>query len=92
MPLDRDALFPQPAGGGHGLGIGGLPFHGFIPAPVEGKGAVIEQPEPFYHTFLQERTLLFIVRFHDLHGIEGAAAEKELMGDLVHVDGTSGGR
>ena len=86
MPFDLDAFFTQPFRGGHGFGIGGPAFLGLIAAPVEGKGTVIEQGEPFFHTFLQEGFLRGIIGFHDCDSVKGAAAEKEPVRNLIHVD------
>ena len=80
MPAQRMAFhlnlpLPQPSGRGHGFGEGGLSFHRLIAAPIERQGAVIEQGQPFLHSFPEKRLLLRVLRFHHRHGIKRAAAE-----------------
>ena len=98
VPAQRVALYPyavflQPFGRRHGLGKGRLPLDGLIPAPVKGQRAVVEQRQPLVHTLLQSGFFGLAAGFHHRHGVEGAAAEQKLMGDLIDADGEiCGGR
>ena len=86
MTLHLYAALPEPFRGGHGFTKSRFAFFRLITAPVKGKGAVVEQCQPFFHSFPKESLFLFILCFHQLHGIKSTAAEKELMGNLVNAD------
>ena len=91
MPAKRMAFylhahFPKPFSRCHRFRKSGLPLRGFISAPIEGKRAVIKQPQPFFHPLLQENALLFVLGFHQGHGVERAASEKKPMRSLIDLN------
>ena len=83
MPLDPLAVFHQVAGGVHAAFKPGLALLGLIVAPVEGHGAVVEQPQPLLHAILKEGVALFFVGAGD--GVEGAAAKPKVVLPLLEV-------
>ena len=98
MPAQRMAFqlyapFMQPFGSGHGFGIGCLPFHRLITAPVKRQCAVIEQPQPFAQTLLQDSLFCLIPPgSHQFHRIKSSAAEKKLVRNLIDPDRLIPGR
>ena len=97
MPHERvafadDAALREILGGKHPALCLGFALFSFEPSEIERQCGIVEHIKPLVHSFLVEGSLVLVLGPVITYKIKAAAAEQELMADLLRLKAPAGKR